>query len=157
MFRLSVSCLLTFPSHFPVQFIAPEFIQISGFGCFCLHLQPVGHHTVKRFQDAVKSGQDAQMFLNVIRLFISEYSRRHILVLDPLIGDHCRRQIPLQIHLLKSSVILLCDFVVAFPQFLGLCKCKIFHPCKKLCRLIKEDRHASARQSVGVNIHFFRW
>ena len=97
------------------------------------------------------------MFLNIIRLCTSEYGRSHILVLDSLIGDHCRGQIPFQIHLLKSSVVLFCDFVIAFPQLLCLCKCKILHPCKKLCRLIKENRHASARQSICVNIHFFRW
>ena len=80
---------------------APEFIEIpEGTGRQSgLHLQPVGCHPVKGPQDPVKAGEDPQMFLDIGKLLVREYLRRHIPILQPLVGQDSRRQPLPQVHL----------------------------------------------------------
>ncbi|MMZ62446.1 hypothetical protein D1872_246560 [compost metagenome] len=56
------------------------------------------------------------MSLKVIQLFIFKNARRHVLILDALIGVDSRRQITLQIHMLDPLDIQRSDSIVALPQ-----------------------------------------
>ena len=55
------------------------------------------------------------MALHVIKLAVFEDRRRHILVLDPIIGKYCRRQLTSKVHIVKPAIVFFGDLVVAIP------------------------------------------
>ena len=68
-----------------------------------LHLQPIGCHTVKGFQDSVKTGKNPQMLLNIVIFPVGKDTGSHILVLDTFIGQNGRRQMGVKIHVLQTT------------------------------------------------------
>ena len=104
--------------HFPVQGIAPEIVKtLHAKNCrLRTHFQPVGHDPVHGLYQAVKCRQDPQVFLHIIILAVLKNSRRHVGILDAVIGQDRRRQLRLQVHRRKTLCVLPGDLIIARPK-----------------------------------------
>ena len=94
------------------------------------------------------------MFLHILKLPGLEYGGCHILICDPFIGEDGRSQPVTEIHVFQPVIILLCDPVVAGPQFLRLSIGQALQEPKDLFCLLHKDRQALWRQVIRIHIHF---
>ena len=101
--------------EFAVQAAAPVIIQVCSLICFqlCLHFQPVGDHSVRRGEDAIEAGENAQMGENILPLRVREDPRGNVLILDSLVGEQSRGKRPVWRICMKPFVILLCKPLAA--------------------------------------------
>ena len=79
---------------------------------------------------------------------------RHVLIGQPLIGEHRRGQLPLQIHMGKPLIIQLCQLLVALPQGFRLRQRKALHSMHQLPGLFQVYRQAQRCQRISIYPHF---
>ena len=95
------------------------------------------------------------MLLNKFKLSRFKNPRRHILILDALIGQNRGRQIPLQIHMAQPLHIEGCDGVVAVPKGLQGRPRHGAQRGQQPPRLGQKLRQALRRKAVGIHVHLF--
>ena len=106
-----------------------------------LHFQPVRDHAVHGLYDAIEAGQDPQMFLHVIVLAVLKYRRRHVCILNAVIGQQGGREIPPKIHMSETFVVLSGDLVIAGPELLLFFIGQTADPPDQNFRFFQKDRH----------------
>ena len=102
----------------PGQPVPPKAVEIPAavHRQLRLHLQPVRRHAVKGTQQSVKAGENPQTFPEVVQRPRLHHSRRHVAVLNTLVGQKGGGEAAAQVHPLQPFYILTGDGVAAFPQ-----------------------------------------
>ncbi len=141
--------------NLPGDGAAPEAVQVRRpvHRELRLHLQPVGRHAVEGPQKPVKAGQDIQVLLHIVQLRLGKHAGSHILILDALVGQKGRRQIPAQIHGLQTPDIQAGNLVIAPPQGLQLTAGHGPQPLAQPLRLVQKHRQPLAGEAVRVHPH----
>lgn len=136
----------------------PKGVQVFGarhLG-FGLHFQPVGHHPVQGPQEPVKAGQNPQVPADIGQLLIRKDHRRHVLVLDALVGQQGRRTESFPVHSKKPLMVQLGNFVIAAPKPGLLLQRQSLQIVLHLPGFPEEGGLAQGQSILPVFLHFFR-
>ncbi|MNN79106.1 hypothetical protein D3C81_1957180 [compost metagenome] len=95
------------------------------------------------------------MLLQIIQLLRLQHVRCHVLVLNPLIGENRRGQVPLQIHALDTPIIQLRNGVIAIPDGLRLFIRQSLQVGQKGFSLVHKLRQPPAAEDIIVRFHLF--
>ena len=129
---------------------------MSRDGRLGLHFEAIGQHGIHWPQHAVKAGQNAESLLQVGERRVFEHFRRHVLVLNALIGEQRGRVRLSKCHLRETGHIFCGQLVIAAPERLQLRIRARPEPGKQFLGLRKILRQMSGRYAVSLHAHLFR-
>ena len=93
------------------------------------------------------------MFLHIVKLPVLKYGRRHIGILNPVIGKNRRREALSQVHVPEPLRILPRNPIIAGPELLLLLIGKPGDVIQKNLRLLRKYRYFFAGKCIRIHPH----
>ena len=122
-------------------------------GEFGLHLEAIGHDSLKGMQHTVEARKNTQVGVKIRKRALIHYLRGQVLVLNALVGDASGCEVVGEVATVYELVVVLSEAVAAAPECLGFVVAELLEALLEHARLREMARQATHRGRPLHNVH----